>query len=154
MVHSHRGNGRSVGMRAGKAVVKRRRSGAANNKRRVSRGTALAGDWTPSQAEIIYGINLGFEEFEILGFAEDMRLWALSNSHRAVARKANWSTTFMGWLRREAAKRNPIRRLGGRSITNVVDVIEELEDGERGSATKSWADDLFAAIESPSGRHH
>ena len=97
---------------------------------------------------------MGLTKVDVLGFAEDMRLWALSNANRAVARKANWSTTFMGWLRREAAKRNPIRRMGGRSITNVVDVIEELVDGERGSATKSWADDLFAAIESPSGRHH
>ena len=36
--------------------------------------------------------------------AEDMRLWAGANANRQVARKADWSLTFKGWMRREAKR--------------------------------------------------
>jgi hypothetical protein len=68
-------------------------------------GTRLPDDWQPSEAEILYGIGLGFITSQVLDIAEDLRLWAAANGHRQIARKLNWSAAFKSWLRREAAKR-------------------------------------------------
>lgn len=68
------------------------------------RGRALPADWQPTEADFAYGAELGFSREQVASEAEDMRLWAQANRNRAVARKANWTQAFQGWLRREAKK--------------------------------------------------
>ena len=80
-------------------------------------GIALPIDWRPSPDELIYGHDLGFNDKAIDGMAEDMRLWARANANRAVGRKADWSSTFKGWMRREADKRKPRGRMTGGART-------------------------------------
>lgn len=63
-------------------------------------GIPLPEDWKPSEGDIATGNSLGHSNGAILNMAEEMRLWARANSNRAVARKADWSATFRGWMRR------------------------------------------------------
>lgn len=68
-------------------------------------GSALPEDWKPSSDDCSYGYaKLGLTPEDIENLAEDMRLWAGANANRQIARKANWSLAFKGWMRREAAK--------------------------------------------------
>ena len=76
-----------------------------------SAGSKLPDDWAPSDADFAYGEKLGITRAQVLGCAEDMRLWARGNANRAVGRKADWTSTFQGWMRREAPKL--IRQNGG-----------------------------------------
>ena len=71
---------------------------------RKSGGASLSSDWLPTAADVEYGIALNLTRLEIDGFAEDMRLWARANANRAVGRKSDWTATFRGWMRREAAR--------------------------------------------------
>lgn len=73
-------------------------------KDRNSAGTRLPVDWVPSVSLIGYGGGLGLTKAEVLSMAEDLRLWAVANANRPVARKADWEKTFQGWMRREAPK--------------------------------------------------
>jgi hypothetical protein len=73
--------------------------GSARKQASKSSGTTLPADWAPSQADEAYGIDLGLTRQQIWDCAEDMRLWAFGNANRAVARKADWSATFKGWMR-------------------------------------------------------
>jgi hypothetical protein len=68
-------------------------------------GRSLPEDWQPRHSDVAYGYDLGLSYAEIGGIAEDLRLWAAANANRQIARKANWSAAFRGWMRREAAKR-------------------------------------------------
>ena len=70
-------------------------------------GSRLSEDWKPSESDVEYGRALMLTDAQIKDIAEDMRLWALANAHRQVARKENWSMAFKGWMRREAKKVNP-----------------------------------------------
>lgn len=65
-----------------------------------SQGSRLADDWLPSADDLNYGATLGLTAQQVLGAAEDMRLWAKANSNRSIGRKADWSSTFKGWMRR------------------------------------------------------
>ena len=67
----------------------------------MAKGQVIPLNWQASPEEIDYGIKLGFSAFEVKEMAEDMRLWALSNRNRTVARKADWHLTFLGWMRRQ-----------------------------------------------------
>ena len=71
----------------------------------MAKGQALPADWSPSNGDRDYGHRLlHLTDSQIDAFAEDMKLWAGANANRAVARKADWSMAFKGWMRREAAK--------------------------------------------------
>lgn len=85
-------------------------------------GIALPLDWKPDpHDEIAYGLELGFDHKAIESMFEDMRLWARANSNRAVGRKADWSATFKGWMRREADKRKPRgKMIGERTMLDIA----------------------------------
>lgn len=71
-----------------------------------SRGTPLPDDWQPSSHHFDQAVALHLSQPQVLGMAEDMRLWAKGNSNRQIARKADWEATFSGWMRRESKKAN------------------------------------------------
>ena len=70
----------------------------------MSRGKAIPLIWVPTNDDREYGRSLGLTISQIDDFAEDMRIWAGANANRGIARKANWSLAFKGWMRREAKK--------------------------------------------------
>ena len=98
-------------------------------------GHPLAHDWAPSESDVMYGLGLGLTTPAIEDAAESMRLWASANANRQIARKANWTAAFRGWMRREAAKR------GTHGSTNptiaafdkIIDLTasDRIEDGTR-----------------------
>ena len=69
-----------------------------------SSGSALPADWSPSEDLFAYGATLGLSRDQSAEILERMRLWAVGNKNRAVARKADWTSTMQGALRRDAAK--------------------------------------------------
>jgi uncharacterized protein YdaU (DUF1376 family) len=69
-----------------------------------SRGKSLSSEWVATEVDFAYGERLGLSRADVDSCAEEMRLWAKANANRAVGRKADWSATFHGWLRREAPK--------------------------------------------------
>jgi hypothetical protein len=69
--------------------------------RKAREATTLPDDWAPSQADEAHG-KQRFSREQISSMGEDMRLWAGANAHRSITRKANWSTAFKNWMRREA----------------------------------------------------
>lgn len=96
-------------------------------------GRSLPEDWTPTVADWDYGVDLGLSHIDIRDMAEDMRLWAGANAHRAVARKRNWSMAFKSWMRREAAKRKAHNgRATGHDAVMVAfdDLIARAKDRE------------------------
>ncbi len=74
-------------------------------------GKPIPEDWSPNQDHLAAGTALGFSPTQVSEQAEDMRLWAQSNVHRAVARKSDWDKTFMGWLRRNRPKASDAKTL-------------------------------------------
>jgi hypothetical protein len=67
-------------------------------------GSSLPKEWTPDQTDYEYAAKLGLTISEAESCAEDLRLWARANANRAVGRKADWISTYHGWMRREAPK--------------------------------------------------
>lgn len=94
-------------------------------------GIALPIDWKPSPDELNYGIDLGFPETAVHDMAEDMRLWARANANRAVGRKADWSATFKGWMRREADKRRPKGKMAGEMTMVDIAAGRHRQGGDR-----------------------
>lgn len=77
-------------------------------KNKRHKGTILPPDWQPADAERLYARTvLKLSESAVNAAAEQMRRWALSNQHRAVARKSNWAMTFRNWLDRYASENPP-----------------------------------------------
>ncbi len=76
----------------------------APNLKLVSRGTSLPEDWQPSDDLFAYGRTLGLTDPQSREILENMRLWARANCNRAIARKADWTSTMQGALRRDASK--------------------------------------------------
>ena len=75
-----------------------------------------------------------------------MRLWAFANANRAVARKADWSATFKGWMRREVEKRrhrNSHRNNNQERVRDALamldDYLERTDDTTRGHASGQTA---------------
>jgi hypothetical protein len=66
------------------------------------RGEKLPPDAKPTADHYEQGLALGFGRDWVDHQFEDMRIWARTNEHRAVARKSDWNLTFTGWLRRVA----------------------------------------------------
>ena len=64
------------------------------------KGQLLPEDWNPTQSDLEYGASLGLSSQSVADIAQQMRLWAGANGHRAVARKLNWSMAFKGWMYR------------------------------------------------------
>ncbi len=73
-------------------------------KKERARGNQIPPDWQPNAGHLAAGHQLGFSASQVEEQAEDMRLWAQSNQHRAVARKSDWNLTFLSWLRRNKPK--------------------------------------------------
>jgi hypothetical protein len=69
------------------------------------KGMRLRNDWKPKAATIEKGLSFGLTETEIGRCIASMRDWAVANANRAVARKADWDMTLVGWMRRDASKR-------------------------------------------------
>lgn len=103
-------------------------------------GCAIPENWEPTNDDREYGHRLRLSDLQIDAMAEDMRLWAGANANRQIARKANWSLAFKGWMRRES-KRNSggfngqgrSRELqnDSRSLTQAADrLIEKSKRGE------------------------
>jgi hypothetical protein len=67
---------------------------------RRRQGHAIPTDWAPSAEDREYGRRLGASERLQDEVAEDMRIWAGANQNRSIARKADWSLTYRGFLRR------------------------------------------------------
>lgn len=68
--------------------------------KRNSAGSRLPEDWRPSAEHYRFAAESGQSRHWVDQQFEDMRIWARSNEHRAVARKSDWNLTFHGWLRR------------------------------------------------------
>jgi hypothetical protein len=58
----------------------------------------LPADWVPTPDHFAAGAALGFNASQVIGQAEDMRLWAKAHG----ARKVDWDAAFSVWLRRNA----------------------------------------------------
>lgn len=102
------------------------------SKKRKKAGTALSSDWQPTASDRAYGRELGLTDSTIDQFAEDMRVWAQANANREVARKADWSATFKGWMRRNRQQKThgpPAR--GGGWAKFVLKRARERESDER-----------------------
>lgn len=69
-------------------------------------GTCLPEDWSPPEELFSYGSGLGLNRQQTASILEDMRIWAVANRNRAVARKADWNLTAKGFIRRDVAKFN------------------------------------------------
>lgn len=81
-----------------------------------SKGTRIHDDWQPAEHDVQYGVDVvKLLRSEIADCAAEMKLWAQANANRAIARKACWSLTFKGWMRRAAPQiiRNRPRGPGG-----------------------------------------
>jgi hypothetical protein len=100
-------------------------------KKERKRGEKIPPDWKPNVGHVAAGQQLGFTEPQIREQAEDMRLWAQSNDHRAVARKSDWDMTFLSWLRRNKPKQNG--HFNGKrnpTMAAIDDLIARAEGGE------------------------
>ncbi len=74
---------------------KERKPSAANA---TFRGQTLAESWQPNPAHFEQAAALGFGREQVIGQAEDMRLWARAHG----ARKSDWDANFSAWMRRNA----------------------------------------------------
>lgn len=123
------------------------------------RGEKLPPDAKPTAEHYEQGLALGFGRDWVDQQFEDMRIWARTNEHRAVARKSDWSLTFTGWMRRnakEAKARNgngtsnprtdtAAGRATAREAQHVATMggaaLRFLQDGKSGGAGRGIPDD-------------
>lgn len=96
-----------------------------------ARGRTLPDDWQPNSKHFDEGQKLGCSRESVLAQAEDMRIWAQANRNRAVARKADWNLTFLGWMRRNRKPSN------GRQDKSAVDAANRIMDHFGGVAAAS-----------------
>ena len=97
-------------------------------KEKKKRGEKLPPDWQPKLEHDRQAIELGHDHRWMLEQAEDMRLWARANEHRAVARKLDWDLTFTTWMRRNARPRNG--RAPPRKPMTAAELLREMENGK------------------------
>jgi hypothetical protein len=100
--------------------VSKERKKEADRKQKPATGHRLPSDWQPKQREIEEGHRLGFTDADITRKAGEMRTWAGANANRAIARKADWDLTFLGWLRREAERKGPRKPQWRSGIEGVI----------------------------------
>jgi hypothetical protein len=70
------------------------------------RGVKLPVEWKPSEGHYAEGAKVRRTREQVDEKAEEMRLWARANGHRAVARKLDWDAAFSGWLNRDWGSSN------------------------------------------------
>lgn len=111
---------------------------------KISRGRSLPEDWEPNDKHFEFALSKSLSPDWVRSKAVDMREWAMANRNRAVARKADWDLTFLGWIRRESEKAQPSRpnhpsfanrqepSNGNRIINSLHRIGAQLEDLERG----------------------
>jgi hypothetical protein len=127
------------------------------------RGEKLPPDAKPTAEHYEQGLALGFGRDWVDQQFEDMRIWARTNEHRAVARKSDWGLTFTGWMRRnakEARARNgngtsnprtdtAAGRATAREAQHVATMggaaLRFLQDGKSGGAGRGIPDDPNAS---------
>jgi hypothetical protein len=120
-------------------------------------GCVLSPDWKPSHDDIIYGINLGFTQAQVASMAEDMKLWALANKNRAVARKADWHLTFLGWMRRQQHRLQKFYRPHEKGYAELAEDIRNDYGAGPYEGQRDSEPDLFGTSfcsNQGSGRHH
>jgi hypothetical protein len=108
------------------------------------KGRALEETWSPSQKDIDYGLGMGLTAERIRVLAEEMRQWASANKNRAIAKKANWSSTFKGWMLREVGKSQRFNgtRDHGNSYREIADELRSRGNGQqRVGATPDFFND-------------
>jgi len=100
--------------------------------RRKTKGRILPPDWRPRDQERLYGRTvLHLTDGQVDAAAEKMRRWAVSNQHRAVARKSDWDMTFRNWLDSESERRSahpnapPPGKSGGGGFAAVFEEMRE-----------------------------
>jgi hypothetical protein len=64
--------------------------------------------------------------------ADEMRLWARANGHRAVARKLDWDATFTGWIRRDWGNVNGAKNGNELALSTPSTDLIARSEGERG----------------------
>jgi hypothetical protein len=67
-------------------------------------GHALPDDWQPKDHHYRFADECRRPHADVDAKAEEVRLWAKANAHRAVARKTDWDAMFTGCLRRDWGK--------------------------------------------------
>lgn len=74
-------------------------------KREESRGRAqrIHDDWLPSQDNILFAINEGFQENQVSRIADKFKDYWTAASGRNAAKK-DWDATWRNWVRREAER--------------------------------------------------
>jgi hypothetical protein len=101
-------------------------------RKKEARGRSLPPDWHPSQSHYDTAAGKGRPRAFVDQCAVAMRDWALANSNRAIARKADWDRTFNGWLDRELAKGGQNGFQKDRSTTAAGRrLVAELREQER-----------------------
>ncbi len=79
------------------------------------RGSRLPEDWTPSQKEIEYGQEQGFNDASINRIANDFADYWIAKPG-AAGRKIDWTRTWQKWVRTEADRQSKQNRNQPRSI--------------------------------------
>lgn len=64
-------------------------------------GRNLPDEWRPSDDHYADGETMHRTRSQVDAKAEEMRVWARANGHRAIARKLDWDAAFTGWMRRD-----------------------------------------------------
>lgn len=96
-------------------------SGAQTPTTKPSRGSSIPPDWQPNERHFELAADKGQGREFVEQAAEGMRDWAVANSNRQVARKADWDRTFTAWLKRELQKvRSPPNGASGQQSFRVV----------------------------------
>lgn len=114
--------------------------------KKSSRGSSLPEDWKPTPELIAYGADLGISESQSREILENMRLWAIANKNRAIARKSDWTATMQGALRRDApkykARAGPAHRSesGKRGAASLLAEIYERDHEQRNQKTPDLGD--------------
>jgi hypothetical protein len=116
-------------------------------------GKCLPADWSPNETHYAEGQLRAHSRQTIDSFATDMRLWADANSNRAVARKANWDLTFLGWIRRQTSASmagNSARRTTKDAADDLIAKLQEFHIAPSDSRVES---ETFIGLLPPRQRH-
>ena len=69
----------------------------------VGRAQRIPDDWLPSQDNILFAINEGFQENQVSRIADKFKDYWTAASGRNAAKK-DWDATWRNWVRREAER--------------------------------------------------
>lgn len=101
--------------------------------RKKARGAKLPPDWIPKQSHYDEAKRRGRDGAWVDDKAQDMRIWCVSNSNRAITTKSDWDATFMAWIRKEpngnAASHNRTNTPAGRATTRETQLVTAVGNG-------------------------